>query len=299
MTQLVRHITYTGRLLVQDVSRTDLNDPSQLFSPLSGREVLERFVKLEAYHFDEETDFRKNLFSVPCFWEAMKLSPSVRAIFPRFRTAKISHRDARSMFEAGATICVSGLERTHAPFVRLAERMNRFFGLRDGVEIKSYYSPDGCGLDAHYDPRFVNAVQIFGSKNWKVQMEPMTEFPLDGSPYPMPKSNIQEVEFHLRPGAMLSLPPGAVHQASAEGESLSLNISIEYVGASFADEFGRFVRDYFLRETFARWPVFRGENTVGEPQKHFEYILGQMESELPKVVCEFRELVLDRKVGES
>lgn len=265
-----------------------------LFFPLAQSEVLDNFVNLRAHFFEVQSEFRRKLFSVDQFWNAMEASPNVRAIFPKFRTATISHCDAKAMFDAGATICISGLERTFPSFVTLARNVNSFLGLQNSVEIKAYYSPDGCGLDPHYDPRYVNAVQIFGSKLWKIQDRPMEDFPLDGSPFPLPKSDIQEREVLLKPGTMLSLPPGTVHQASAEGPSLSLNISFEYIGTSLADEFSRFMCRELLRHSFARRSIPVHRNPVGEVGEHNAVLLEKLEAEVLQVLNRFKDEILER-----
>lgn len=158
---------------------------------------------------------------------------------------------AMALYDAGLTLCVSGLERNSeslAAFVEAVRERMRFSG---DVLVNAYYSPDGQGFNWHYDSQHVFILQLEGEKRWQFS----NGTALDGPPFGLPlelvhqpgaaealsqlglrltvPSDASTLEEVLAPGDVLYLPPGTWHRAFARGRSFALSLTL--VPLSFSD----------------------------------------------------------------
>jgi hypothetical protein len=234
-----------------------------LFQPMSTDEIISMLVDQRIVCCTGHSTKFASVFSIEEFWENLNSSSNIRAVFKDLLQAYIRPADVEDMFSAGATICVSGLERSVPKFHRLCESVKAVLGYTGALEIKCYYSPDGVGFAPHYDPRTVTTLQIAGSKKWSFGSAPSEFFPQRNSPYPLDKSLTQSLgdigtsEVLLNPGDFLCLPPGTLHWAEASGSSLALNFSFEHIGDSAADEFCRRIRELLLQSPELRRVLFQ------------------------------------------
>jgi ribosomal protein L16 Arg81 hydroxylase len=149
--------------------------------------------------------------------------------------ATIVYREVEDHMPALAALCRSAEAHFHTPFV-----------------ANVYLAPAGgqC-FPIHYDARDVFALQISGSKRWRLH-RPQRELPLphehcyDGLP---DEGFLEEIE--LRAGDMLYCPRGFPHIVSA-GEEPSLHVSLSTAATTWADLFSQ-----ALTEFVARDPAFR------------------------------------------
>ncbi|HWO23354.1 MAG TPA: cupin domain-containing protein [Kofleriaceae bacterium] len=166
---------------------------------------------------------------------------------------------AMALYDAGLTLCVSGLERNSeslAAFVAAVRERMRFSG---NVLVNAYYSPDGQGFNWHYDSQHVFILQIEGEKRWQFSDQvalgdPPFNLPLEVMQQPgaaealaqlglrlkLPSEipgeipgEISTLEEVLAPGDVLYLPPGTWHRAFARGRSFALSLTL--VPLSFSD----------------------------------------------------------------
>ncbi|WP_442970111.1 JmjC domain-containing protein [Roseibium sp. FZY0029] len=203
------------------------------------------------------------------------------------------------MYASGATICVSGLERTWCTLRALAESARNELGLTGEVEIKAYLSPEGAGFAQHYDPRTVTTVQISGSKEWRFGRSVTEQFPLGNSPFPLTDDQQQHLEqggvetVSLRPGDLLCLPPGTIHWAAASDYSLALNCSFEYIGDTVAE----LVAEYLLRELQAtpqlRQTFFRDVVQSPAVREHNSRCIKAILNEMPDAISRSLDKIRD------
>jgi ribosomal protein L16 Arg81 hydroxylase len=213
----------------------------RVFEPLTVEAVVDAIAGNRSIHLNERSPtLFDEIFSETEFWSHLPYALNIRAVFAHLKQARIRPDDAKDMYEAGATLCVSGLERSHAGLLSLANNLKQALGFLGEIDVKAYFSPCGSGFSAHYDPRGVTTLQISGQKRWRFTSLPAVEFPLVNSDYPLPdlldelttRTDVQNVILH--PGDLLYLPPGVIHWAEAGQSSLALNMSFEYVGANAA-----------------------------------------------------------------
>jgi hypothetical protein len=131
-------------------------------------------------------------------------------------------------FAAGATIVLNRLDE-QAPRVRdLLATLESELGIL--VQANMYLTPRGAqGFPIHYDNHDVIIVQCEGRKRWRLYDAPKP-LPMRGERFeaavtkPGPKS----AEFVMEPGDALYVPRGLMHDALAEGDELSLHVTIGF-----------------------------------------------------------------------
>lgn len=189
----------------------------------------------------------------------------IRCVFSELKQASISPADVREMFEAGATICVTGVDRAHSSLRAAAKRIEKEIGYAGRVDFRSYMSPPGSGFDVHYDARVATTLQIDGTKTWWYSEEPHVQFPTENSP----RNDMAEIrravsrvklrKVTLLPGDLLCLPPGVWHKAQAgAGGSLALNMAFNHTGATVLDLVLQELREALAEKPGCREPFLTG-----------------------------------------
>jgi ribosomal protein L16 Arg81 hydroxylase len=182
------------------------------------------------------------LFRQDHFKKHLDRVTEIRAVFPRLWQAAIGPGDIKEMFHAGATICVTGMERAHPALARAALRATRELRYPGTVSFRAYLSPAGSGFDLHYDARIATTLQLAGVKRWWFSTTPAMHFPLANSPRPLERNtqprppnprSLRSVL--LRPGDLLCLPAGTWHRARAQADSLALNLAFDHNTTSVID----------------------------------------------------------------
>ena len=193
---------------------------------------------------------------------------SDRAVFKGLRQARIVPRDAEDMFSAGATICLTGLEVAHDAFDRLRSDAQRDLHFSGDITVRAYWSPTGGGFDVHYDPRVATTLQITARKKWWYAAAPAHVFPLGNPSYPLDAALAEVLERSeikscvLTAGDVLCLPPGVLHWACAETESLAFNLAFDYLGGTAAEIIASTLRYRLLESSELRAPLFRDEDVT-------------------------------------
>jgi hypothetical protein len=139
-------------------------------------------------------------------------------------------------WERGATIVLQGLH-LHRPelgaFCRSLERT-----LGHPAQVNAYYTPRAAqGLPVHHDTHDVFVLQVSGEKRWLVY-EPALELPLRNQKYTAELGGPGEPvhDLVLRPGDMLYLPRGWLHEAlTSDSDSLHLTVGVNV--ATWLDAF--------------------------------------------------------------
>jgi ribosomal protein L16 Arg81 hydroxylase len=195
--------------------------------------------------------------------------PEIRCVFRQLKQATISPVDIREMYEAGATICVTGIDSAHRSLRTAARQIRKEIGYAGRVDFRAYLSPPGAGFDIHYDARVATTLQLLGTKTWRYSSEPDSAFPTENSSRANLAGIRREVgklklrKVTLRPGDLLCLPAGAWHKAQAgAGGSLALNLTFNHVGATVLDIVMQELRKTLSNLPACREPFFRGPGTA-------------------------------------
>ena len=205
--------------------------------------------------------------------------PEIRCVFGELRQATIGPADIKEMFEAGATICVTGIERAHRRLQDAARRIEREIGFLGRVDFRAYLSPPDTGFDFHYDARIATSLQIDGSKTWWYSTEAEVAYPTENSPRSDMTAVRRSVSRHdikkvtLRPGDLLCLPAGVWHKAEAgSGGSLALNMAFNHTGATVLDVVLQRLREKLVDRADGRQPFLLGvhNNRAGELERHWD-----------------------------
>ncbi len=164
-----------------------------------------------------------------------------------YAAMEIEPHQVREAFSSRTTICVNDISAGDAGLARFAAHIKRQLHLSTPVHFSCYLSPEGEGLDTHYDARHATILQLSGRKQWRYSRLPVSHYPArnaiveqDGRVRYADGKLVKEVpppdesqfeEVLLEPGDVLYLPPGCWHNAKANGESsLALTMSCSTSG---------------------------------------------------------------------
>jgi ribosomal protein L16 Arg81 hydroxylase len=256
---------------------------------VSGRELAELLAPVTPARFVREFWARRSflvraptrrqrfahLFDRASFDRALQSSVrlDIRATFDRGLThLPIEGKDVASVFSAGGTICVTGIEKADrrlACYVAALKAQLRYVGV---VDVRAYLSPHGGGIDTHFDARIATTLQLSGAKRWRYAAEPAVEAPAiqaiptaGGAPRYAVGGRSRweafaapdEASFRtsiLRPGDVLCLPAGTWHDAEAIGHSFAINVAFNQL--SYFDFMTEVLRSRLMaRPNWRRSPV--------------------------------------------
>ena len=199
------------------------------------------------------------------FIYGLEKATEIRCVFSELRQATIAPIDVREMYEAGATICVTGMDRVHPSLRAAAYRIKKEIGYGGRVDFRAYLSPPGSGFDFHYDARVATSLQLEGTKTWWYSTKPHSEFPTNNSTRTDMKairrvvSKLPLRKVTLRPGDLLCLPAGVWHRAKAgRGGSLALNLAFNHAGATVLDMIVEELRRRVSNRPSCRQPFLTG-----------------------------------------
>jgi hypothetical protein len=139
------------------------------------------------------------------------------------------------LYDAGATLVLSQMHQIHPSLGRFCRGLELIF--LHAVQCNIYLTPPGAqGFRAHYDAHDVLILQVQGEKLWRFWPTPWAPFadnctPRDKQPSPDEEPGSQM----LRPGDVLYLPRGILHDAASQGTQSSLHLTIGLLGQSWGD----------------------------------------------------------------
>ena len=129
-----------------------------------------------------------------------------------------------------------------------------------GVQANAYLTPPGAqGFRVHYDTHDVLVLQVEGEKAWRVWPGQPLPHPTRRTPWQREMTPEGEpAGLTLRPGEVLYLPRGTLHDARGQAGAASLHLTIGLLEPSWADAM-RLLLDRLeatrpeLREPFPSW----------------------------------------------
>jgi ribosomal protein L16 Arg81 hydroxylase len=180
-----------------------------------------------------------------------------------------------ALYDAGATLVLSQMHEVHPPLGRFCRGLERIFV--HAVQCNIYLTPPGAqGFHTHYDTHDVLILQVQGEKLWRYWLAPPVPFannrtPWENHPLPPEEPRTQM----MRPGDVLYLPRGFLHDAVSQGSQSSLHLTIGLLGQSWGDALHAALNvmereDPELRRSFPTWRLAEGgisDELVGEAAK--------------------------------
>lgn len=131
-----------------------------------------------------------------------------------------------ALFAHGCSIVVDKITTRSPGMAGLCSAISTFFRLGAGANV--YLTPGGeqQGFRAHYDTHDAVIIQIEGTKHWRVY-DWGTELALQTQNFNPKKHVVGEpkLELEMRPGDLLYLPRGVIHEARSS-DALSLHVTI-------------------------------------------------------------------------
>jgi hypothetical protein len=168
-------------------------------------------------------------------------------------------------FAAGKTLILTAMQLRWAPVAALCRRLEGLFNCP--VHTNLYLTPGGGsqGFDAHYDTHEVFVLQIEGVKHWRLYGQGR-ELPLpeERATYGRDELGPPTRELLLRPGDLLYLPRGHIHEAST-GEGLSLHLTVGVKVLRWADLLRQALDDVSARDARLRASLPPGLLTADAP----------------------------------
>jgi ribosomal protein L16 Arg81 hydroxylase len=214
----------------------------RILAPLSVDEFVEKYFQRRPLKLSGAPTKFDFLFREGEFLDNLERVKHIRAVFPKNRQARIQPPEIPDMMEAGATICITGMERAHPRLREAARRIRSELNYAGEVSFRAYLSPPDSGFDLHFDARIATTLQIAGTKRWWFSDEPAVAFPTHNSgreaPGPRrykapPAEKLRSVV--LKPGDVLCLPAGVWHRAKGSTMSLALNMAFDHNGGGVFD----------------------------------------------------------------
>jgi ribosomal protein L16 Arg81 hydroxylase len=222
----------------------------RILAPLSVHEFAEKYFQRRPLKLSGDARKFDFLFREADFVLNLDRAKHIRAVFPKNRQAHIRPAEIPDMLEAGATICVTGMERAHAKLRAAAERIRSELHYAGSVTFRAYLSPPGSGFDLHFDARVATTLQIAGTKRWWFSDEPAVPFPAHNSGREPPGVKRHKAppqhklrSVLLRPGDVLCLPAGVWHSAKGSTASLALNMAFDHNGGGVFDSIVTMLQD--------------------------------------------------------
>jgi len=168
-----------------------------------------------------------------------------------------------ALYDRGATLVLSQMEEVHPPLARFCRGLERVF--MHPVQCNVYLTPPGAkGFRVHYDTHDVLILQVQGEKLWRYWPTPPVPFANNRTPHqrqPEPQEPPQTKM--LRPGDVIYLPRGILHDAASQGAQSSLHLTIGLLDISWAEALHAAldvleVQDPAFRQSFPTWRLAEG-----------------------------------------
>jgi ribosomal protein L16 Arg81 hydroxylase len=309
---------------------------AELLHPITPEQFLAEYWEKQALHVRGTPNKFAWLFDQERFDQAIlranfdKRAPAsfgIRAFWRNrhglYAAIEIQPDQVREAFASRSTICVNDISAGDAGLARFAAHIKRQLNLTSPVYFSCYLSPEGEGLDTHYDARHATIIQLSGRKLWRYSRHPALPYPqrnviieqdgsarnADGRPTKEVSSpdESQFEEVMMEPGDILYLPAGCWHNAKASGEtSLALTLSCSTSGflGMLTPELERVLQQKVEWRTFV--PAVLTSQTEGgqmpvEARRFISARLAELQELLGKLASDETEIerLWRRAVGSS
>lgn len=199
-------------------------------------------------------------------------------------------------FAAGATIVLNSLDEQIPRVRELLARFETELGIH--VQANMYLTPRAAqGFPVHYDNHDVIIVQCEGRKRWRLYDSPKV-LPMRGEPFETVsvRAGAKTDEFVMETGDVLYVPRGLMHDAVAEGDALSLHVTIGLHAVRWSEVLLEAVARAAVDDLELRKGIPLGALVDGTPN---EALAAQLRAHAARVLDSTRwERVRDRVVAQ-
>ena len=218
-----------------------------LLGSISVDEFFERYYEKRFLHLaDRDVGYYEPIFSADAFEQLVYQShDAVRANLTCIRTVKIESRiiterevgvparffsksllsSLQAILNDGYSLVVMHVNQNWLPLARLLHELEVFF--LNPLDTVLFYSPPKIqGAPPHFDPYDNYILQIAGEKHWKI-FNPKVVLPLNSQLRSVSDESLGDpvAELRMRPGDLLYLPRGVIHETSC-GEEPSIHLTL-------------------------------------------------------------------------
>jgi ribosomal protein L16 Arg81 hydroxylase len=179
--------------------------------------------------------------------------------------------EVHQAYQNGQTVIITAMQHRWSPVAALCRRLEEFFSCP--VHTNMYLTPPGAqGFDAHFDTHEVFALQIEGVKLWRFYGS-ARQLPLAEERGTLRREQLPPptLEVLLRPGDLLYMPRGHVHEAfTSDSQSLHLTVGVKVF--RWADLLHQAVADLSARDVRFRESLPPGLLTGAGPAQVDQHI---------------------------
>lgn len=178
--------------------------------------------------------------------------PPIQRSYYTFSNGTIDRGAVLHHYRNGATIIMPSLHLADARLADFCRALEGVFSCR--VQTNIYLTPGNSqGFNTHYDDHDVFVMQISGRKRWRLYERPVDK-PYRGEKFKTSehRPGHPKEDFLLEAGDVIYVPRGLMHDASSEGNSPSLHITIGLLGQSWADLLLESMSEFALQDPECR-----------------------------------------------
>jgi hypothetical protein len=221
-------------------------DLNWLLNPFRLSDFQDRYLEKEVLHIsDRRGGYYASIFSTGAFEQVVFQSPDlVRANLSCIRTSRTESGIAtdrvfgvpapfasksllaslQEILGSGFSLVIMHVDQAWLPLARLLREIET--DLLNPLDTVLFYSPPSVqGAPPHFDPYDNYILQIFGEKKWKIY-RPKIILPLNRQLRSVSDEALGEaVELTMRPGDLLYVPRGVIHEASS-GAGASMHLTL-------------------------------------------------------------------------
>ena len=177
----------------------------------------------------------------------------------------IIRRDVIREHQMGATLVFPQLHHSDPILASFCQAIEHKFSCHSQTNI--YMTPpDRQGFPIHYDNHDVFVLQISGEKRWRLyNVSQDTPYRGEGFERARHKVGDKQADFVMRPGDMLYVPRGLMHDALTVGDEPSLHITVGLIVKTWADLMLEAVSQLMVEDT-----DFRRSLPIGHASDNFD-----------------------------
>ena len=205
-----------------------------LLKPISVQDFTDNIFYKTAYHIKGDKSKFKDLLS----WEDLNntlntsTSENLKTKFRMYNNREsVLFNDTFDMIkntQKGATLIVEDIDRTNTKLGKLHDSIEKEIG--ENTRSNLYLAfPSVRGFGIHYDTHDFLILQLFGKKRWKVYPstieQPLFHLKNHATTQP-PSEDTMYLDCVLEPGDVLYVPKGHWHEVIAEGDELSVHLTL-------------------------------------------------------------------------
>jgi ribosomal protein L16 Arg81 hydroxylase len=205
-----------------------------LLNPISIQDFTNNLYNKTAYHIKGNKSKFKKLFS----WQDLNntlntsVSENIKSKFRMFNNREsVGFNDTFDIIkntQKGATLIVEDIDRTNIKLGKLHDSIENEIG--ENTRSNLYLAfPSVRGFGIHYDTHDFLILQLFGKKRWKVYPstieQPLFHLKNHATNQPPNEDSIY-LDCVLEQGDVLYVPKGHWHEVIAEGDELSVHLTL-------------------------------------------------------------------------